>query len=139
MTIPDENLRFNHQNCAVCKDIPNYQTVEILHTNNRLPKQIDKLVIIGGSASINQLRKCPLCGTYYIFIHDHDSESGVGYGSTDETIRRIVYTDAIKQIKEKLNSFEETKELKKELEYLVKNNENFMKIMSKIQIEVRKK
>ena len=139
MTLPDESLRFNHQNCSICKDIPNYKTVEILHTKERLPKEIDELHTIGGSASISQLRKCPFCGTYYLFIHDHDSESGVGYGSTDETIRRISYTDAIKQIKKKFKGFEATEELKEELEYLVKNNENFMKIMSKIQAEARKK
>ena len=35
------------------------------------------------------LKRCPECATYYKYHYDHDSESGVGYGWTDEILLRL--------------------------------------------------
>ena len=81
----------DHENCPICKHIPDHKFVETLHTNARLPKQVDQLEILGGYGLYGheQVRKCPLCKTYYTYLSDHDSESGVGFGYTDEEITRI--------------------------------------------------
>jgi hypothetical protein len=81
-----------HENCQICKYIPDHKFVEILHTNARLPKQVDQLEILGGYGfyGYKQVRKCPLCKTYYTYLSDHDSESGVGFGWTDQEIQRLM-------------------------------------------------
>ncbi len=126
----DDNI-FNYDSCSICKNIPEYKFVEILHTDERIPQEIDELQIVGGNSFIGEIRKCSLCGTYYEFIHDHDSESGVGYGYTDESIRRITFTDVIKKIRKKLGGYEANFALQQEFDYLIKNNERFRKIVSK--------
>ena len=121
---------FNYEEFLICKNIPDDKTIEALQTEDRLPKEVNELQIIGGNISISQLRKCPQCGTYYIFIHDHDSESGVGYGHTDESIKRIDPISAQRLKKEKMEGFESTELLKQELEDLRKNYNKFAKIYS---------
>ena len=81
----------DHENCPICKHIPDHKFVETLHTDARLPEQVDQLEILGGYGLYGheQVRKCPLCKTYYTYLSDHDSESGVGFGYTDEEITRI--------------------------------------------------
>jgi hypothetical protein len=70
----------DHENCPICKHIPDHKFVETLHTDARLPEQVDQLEILGGYGLYGheQVRKCPLCKTYYTYLSDHDSESGVG-------------------------------------------------------------
>ena len=86
--------------CAICNGIPDYKFVETLHTDERLPEEVDQLEVIGGYGlyGCEQLRKCPICGTFYSFLHDHDSESGMGYGYTDESIKRLTTQQAIDMI-----------------------------------------
>ena len=89
-----------HTDCAICKGIPDYKFVETLHTSERLPEEVDQLEVIGGYGlyGCEQVRKCPLCGTFYSFLHDHDSESGMGYGYTDEAIKRLTPEQAVDMI-----------------------------------------
>ena len=87
----------DHKNCSICKHIPDHKFVETLHTDARLPEQVDQLEILGGYGLYGheQVRKCPLCKTYYTYLSDHDSESGVGIGWTDEEIQRITPESAL--------------------------------------------
>lgn len=74
-----------------------------MHTMERLPKEVEALEIIGGMCSdyaLGQVRVCPVCKTYYLYFRDHDSESGTGYGYTDESIERIS-VDRVKDVIEK--------------------------------------
>ena len=87
----------DHKNCSICKHIPDHKFVETLHTDARLPEQVDQLEILGGYGTYGheQMRKCHLCKTYYTYLSDHDSESGVGIGWTDEEIQRITPETAL--------------------------------------------
>jgi len=91
--------------CKICKIIPDYKSVEKLHTDERLPKEVKELQIIGGYPINCQVRKCTLCGTYYNYYYDHDSQSGVGEGYTDESIERITPKKAQELIKHILKVF----------------------------------
>jgi rubrerythrin len=86
------------KSCSICKHIPDHKFAETLHTDARLPTQVDQLEILGGYGihGYEQVRKCPLCKTYYTYLYDHDSESGVGIGWTDEEIQRITPESALK-------------------------------------------
>ena len=53
-----------------------------------------------------QVRKCPECGAFYSFLHDHDSESGMGYGYTDEAIKRLTPEQALDLIEKTCKSSE---------------------------------
>ncbi|OGK11627.1 MAG: hypothetical protein A2W80_12465 [Candidatus Riflebacteria bacterium GWC2_50_8] len=77
--------------CSLCGKIPDLVKVELLHSEERLPPEVDSLRCIGGSGNCSspQIRVCPECGTYYGFIHEHDSEAGMGEGYTEEIISRI--------------------------------------------------
>jgi len=92
--------------CSICKGIPESMFVEILHTAERLPEEVDQLLVIGGYGlyGCEQVRKCPECGTFYTFLHDHDSESGVGYGYTDEAIRRLTSEQALDLVEKTLKT-----------------------------------
>ena len=96
--------------------------VEKLHTKERLPKEVEELQVIGGYPINCQVRKCTLCGTYYEYYYDHDSESGVGIGYTDESIKRITPEQAQACIKHILKIFPDFPSdlLKPEYEYLKK-------------------
>jgi hypothetical protein len=98
------------KNCSICQHIPDHKLVETLHTEARLPKQVDQLEIIGGYGfhGYEQVRKCPLCKTYYTYLYDHDSESGVGYGYTDEEVQRITPETALKIMERILMDYENT-------------------------------
>ena len=93
----DEQRANTVDRCSICKGIPDHQFVETLHTEERLPVEVSQLLILGGYGlyGSEQVRKCPECGTYYEFLHDHDSESGVGYGYTDEAITRLTSERAL--------------------------------------------
>lgn len=82
--------------CSICRHIPDHLFVETLHTSERLPEQVGQLLVIGGYGlyGSEQVRKCPECGTFYAFLHEHDSEAGVGYGYTDEAITRLTPEEA---------------------------------------------
>jgi len=92
--------------CSICKHIPAHKFVETLHTNERLPEQVTQLIVLGGYGlyGSEQVRKCPECAAYYSFLHDHDSESGVGYGYTDEAITRLSAPHALKLIEKTIQS-----------------------------------
>lgn len=81
-----------HLACSLCGKIPDLLKVELLHSEERLPVEVDKLRCIGGPGNYSspQIRVCPECGTYFNFIHEHDSEAGMGEGYTDEIISRIM-------------------------------------------------
>lgn len=95
-----------HKICAICKHIPDKKFVETLHTDERLPEQVSQLAVIGGYGlyGSEQVRKCPECDTYYSFLHDHDSESGVGFGYTDEAIVRLDFKNALELIESTIKS-----------------------------------
>ncbi len=80
--------------------------VETLHTDERLPEEVSQLLVIGGYGlyGCEQVRKCPQCGTFYRFLHDHDSESGVGYGYTDEAITRLTPEQALVLVEKTLST-----------------------------------
>ena len=88
-----------HERCPICRHIPEHKFVETLHTEARLPEQVDQLEVLGGYGfhgyGNEQVRKCPLCKTYYTYLYDHDSESGVGIGWTDQEIQRITPESAL--------------------------------------------
>ncbi len=90
------------QACSICSGIPAYKFVETLHTDERLPEQVKQLTVVGGYGlyGSEQVRKCPECGTYYSYLHEHDSESGVGYGYTDEAIKRLTAEEALDLIEQ---------------------------------------
>ena len=92
--------------CAICKGIPDYKFVETLHTDERLPEEVEQLDVLGGYGlyGCEQVRKCPTCGAYYSFLHDHDSESGVGYGYTDEAITRLTPEKALDLIEKTMKT-----------------------------------
>ena len=94
------------KSCSICKHIPDHKFVEILHTDARLPEQVDQLEVIGGYGFYGheQVRKCPLCNTYYTYLSDHDSEAGLGFGYTDEEIRRITPESALSVMERILES-----------------------------------
>ena len=79
------------QACRVCSTIPQSMRVELLHGSDRLPEATSSLVVVGGEGiyGAEQLRRCPSCGAYFSWIHDHDSEAGLGVGWTDEVIARL--------------------------------------------------
>ncbi len=79
----------NFTECKICRNIPDYKEADKLHKKERLPEEVEDLQVIGGYAHDCQIRKCPLCGTFYRYYYDHDSESGVGYGYTDESVKRL--------------------------------------------------
>ncbi|MBT3981173.1 MAG: hypothetical protein HOE90_07450 [Bacteriovoracaceae bacterium] len=100
------NYMTDFENCSSCKNIPKTLMVEKLHTPKRLPKEVSELSTIGGYATDGELRKCQHCLTYYIYHYDHDSESGVGNGYTDEGITRISNAEAKKMLPDLLKSAE---------------------------------
>ena len=95
--------------CPLCSGIPEYKFVETLHTDERLPEQVEQLLVLGGYGlyGSEQVRKCPECGTFYSFLHDHDSESGMGYGYTDEAIKRLTPEQALDLIEKTCKSSEQ--------------------------------
>ena len=96
--------------CPICRHIPAHKAVETLHTQDRLPPEVTQLDVIGGHALYGreEVRRCPQCGTYYAFIHDHDSESGVGYGYTDEVITRLTATEAVVLIEKTIGQMQQS-------------------------------
>ena len=70
---------------------------EGLNRDSTAIELVDQLEILGGYGFYGspQVRKCPLCKTYYTYLHDHDSESGVGIGWTDEEIQRLAPESAL--------------------------------------------
>ncbi len=80
--------------CSICRAIPDYAMVERLHTAERLPDEVERLEPLYGLRWPAQLRRCPECGALYRYVYDHDSEAGVGYGYTDESIERLTPENA---------------------------------------------
>ena len=103
--MPEKRQKKKH-GCSTCSNIPDSKFVETLHTSERLPKEVDDLLVIGGYGlyGCEQVRKCSECGTFYSFLHDHDSESGVGYGYTDEAIVRLSPEKALELIERTLKT-----------------------------------
>lgn len=96
--------------CSICKKIPERIEVETLHTPDRLPKEVEKLATIGGMCSdyaLGEVRVCPMCGTHYLYYRDHDSESGVGIGYTDESIKRVSVERAKEAIEKNIKVLEQ--------------------------------
>lgn len=108
--------------CKICKNIPEHKLIDKLHTKERLPEEVEELQIIGGYAHDCQIRKCTLCGTYYRYYYDHDSESGVGYGYTDESIKRINPERAQELMNVVIKAYPQLplEKLRQELDYLRK-------------------
>ena len=108
--------------CKICKNIPDYKFADKLHKKELLPEEVGQLKVIGGYAHDCQIRKCTLCGTYYRYYYDHDSESGVGYGYTDEFIKRITPERAQELMNVVIRAYPQLplEVLKQELDYLRK-------------------
>lgn len=87
--------------CSICGHLPEFKKVELLHGAERLPEEVGRLRIVGGAGiyGADQIRVCPECGTYYRFIHDHDSEAGLGEGYTDEMIGRLTVGLALEELR----------------------------------------
>jgi len=112
----------NFAGCKICQNIPDYKFVDKLHKKEQLSKEVEELQVIGGYTHDCQIRKCSLCGTYYRYYYDHDSESGVGYGYTDESIRRISSERAQKLMNIVIKAYPQLplEKLRQELDYLRK-------------------
>jgi hypothetical protein len=108
--------------CKICKNIPDYKFADKLHKKEQLPEEVGQLKVIGGYEHDCQIRKCTLCGTYYRYYYDHDSESGVGYGYTDEFIKRITPERTQELMNAVIRAYPQLplEELKQELDYLKK-------------------
>lgn len=74
--------------CSFCQSIPDFLAVETMHSGERLPEAVEKLILV-----TRHIRKCPDCGTFFEFNYDHDGEFSDGAGQligyTDESIERI--------------------------------------------------
>jgi hypothetical protein len=81
--------------CAVCRTIPDFLEVETLHGDQRLPSAVGRLLSLGWYIECTSLARCTGCGTFFAVHYDHDSESGVGIGYTDESVRRLSQDEAI--------------------------------------------
>jgi hypothetical protein len=112
----------NATKCKRCKNIPEHKLIDKLRTKERLPEEVEDLQIIGGYTHDCQIRKCTLCGTYYRYYYDHDSESGVGYGYTEESIKRINLERAQELMNVVIKSYPQLplEKLRQELDYLRK-------------------
>ena len=112
----------NFSECKICRNIPDYKSADKLHKKERLPEEVDELQVIGGYAHDCQIRKCILCGTYYRYYYDHDSESGVGYGYTDESVKRITSERAQELMNVVIKAYPQLplEKLRQELDYLRK-------------------
>ncbi|HOY68233.1 MAG TPA: hypothetical protein PLP29_15235 [Candidatus Ozemobacteraceae bacterium] len=88
------------RSCHLCGPIPDFQKVELLHGKERLPEQVGRLERIAGSGvyGAEELRVCRACGCYFLFLHDHDSEAGMGEGYSDEAITRIDTDRALREL-----------------------------------------
>ena len=108
--------------CNICKNIPDYKFADILHKKESLPDEVEELQVIGGYEHDCQIRKCSLCGTYYRYYYDHDSESGVGYGSTDSFIKRLTPERAQELMNVVIKAYPQLplEKLREELNYLRK-------------------
>ena len=80
--------------CSFCSAIPDRLTVDTVHDPERLPEAVGRLEVVDGDVWDRQLRRCPECSAFFAYTRDHDSESGVGYGYTDETIERLWSVDS---------------------------------------------
>lgn len=101
--------------CRICRAIPD--------TNEQpLPREVEELQRFGGAAF--QLRRCPLCGSYYDYFYDHDSGGGTSEGGTDESIRRLTPAETIDSIRDALNElpFEPIPTLETDLERLLREH-----------------
>ena len=98
--------------CRICRAIPDTR-------EDPLPREVEQLERFGGAAY--RLRRCPLCGTYYDYFHDHDNGGGTSAGSTDESIRRLSPAETIEGICDALNElpFEPFPQLEADLERLL--------------------
>jgi hypothetical protein len=77
--------------CSVCESIPDLISVDTLHHSDDFPGAVAGLAVVSGETWEGQLRRCPGCGAHFVYTYDHDSQSGVGYGYTDETIERLFW------------------------------------------------
>lgn len=64
--------------CEFCRDVT--------------PETAGRLDLLGGSEDPfsdpgGELRKCPKCGSYFVYTRDHDNE--IGYQAMDPTLDRI--------------------------------------------------
>jgi len=116
----NEFCNFNEGN--KCRNIPDYKLVDKLHKKERLPEEVKDLQVIGGYAHDCQIRKCKVCGIYYRYYYDHVSESGVGYGYTDESIKRLSTERAQELMNVVIKAYPQLplEKLKQELEHLKK-------------------
>jgi hypothetical protein len=80
--------------CSLCSAIPDRLTVDTMHDPELFPDAVARFALIGGTVCDREVRRCPECGTYFAYTRDHDNQSGVGYGYTDETIERLWALDA---------------------------------------------
>lgn len=112
----------NFSECKIRRNIPDYKSADKLHKKERLPEEVDEPQVIGGYTHDCQIRKCTLCGTYYRYYYDHDSESGVGYGYTDESVRRISSERAQELMNVVIKAYPQLplEKLRQELDYLRK-------------------
>jgi hypothetical protein len=76
--------------CSGCGAIPDYLQVDTLHEPDAFPTAlVAGLAVVSGDAWDGQRRRCVVCGAHFEYTYDHDSQSGVGYGYTDETNERL--------------------------------------------------
>ncbi len=108
-----------YRTCSICKHIPKKLCLETLHTQDRLPKAVDRLRTIGGNAAdFLEIRRCDECKTHYRYHYDYDGsdvDHQTGrFGSREEGICRLttaetkkVFHDAIDEAEGMATYFEE--------------------------------
>ena len=95
-------------NCKICKIIPKKVIENKLGEEGEpTSKGLNKLEKIGGYTNDRfdeYLKKCPSCGTYYLYTYHDSFESGGAVTATTERITTNEAKKVIKEILEELNS-----------------------------------
>lgn len=77
--------------CELCALLPDRLAVDTLQAPDAFPAAARRLEPVAGERSEGQVQRCPNCGAHFLYTFDHDSESGVGYGYTEETLERLFW------------------------------------------------
>jgi len=77
--------------CHVCATWPDRLIVDTLWEPASFPSAARTLEVVSGERWEEQLQRCPHCGAHYAYTFDHDSQSGVGLGYTEETLERLFW------------------------------------------------
>jgi hypothetical protein len=86
--------------CAVCSSLADKVTADLTKAE-KLPLAADALVKLrpqSGSTTFGDLRRCPGCGTYYVYTYSYQSELFTE-GQEDASLERLTPLDALVHLK----------------------------------------